>query len=234
MIAGIIAVAAGDRKVFGNPMGTADAATVVLLLGGSELFLAGHALFKTAMWHSFPLTRIAVIVVLALLVPISLQVPGLAVSAFSIGAIGLLVVLDRLHQPDPGHARAAGGRNSGRRDAHNRSLTDWRLDLGTDPIDPDRFVEALQLRRAAVLELEPFAKAYLSDRARDHDSTSPALRTQACRKLDGRPEEVTLLAHPLSPAWGGSGSGPAHPVVPTLLLRALRLHLSLHESFQRP
>ena len=51
------------------------------------------------MWHSFPLTRIAVIVVLALLVPISLQVPGLAVSAFSVGAIGLLVVLDRLHQP---------------------------------------------------------------------------------------------------------------------------------------
>ncbi len=99
MIAGIIAVAAGDRKVLANPMGTADTATVLLLLGGSALFLAGHALFKAAMWHSFPLTRIAVIVVLALLVPISLRVPGLAVSAFSVGAIGLLVVLDGLHEP---------------------------------------------------------------------------------------------------------------------------------------
>ena len=99
MIAGIIAVAAGDRKVLANPMGTADTATVLLLLGGSALFLAGHALFKYAMWHSWSLTRMAAIVVLASLVPISLRVPGLAVSAFSVAAIVLLVVLDRFHKP---------------------------------------------------------------------------------------------------------------------------------------
>jgi low temperature requirement protein LtrA len=99
MIAGIIAVAAGDRKVLANPLGTADAATVLLLLGGSALFLGGNALFKAAIWHSRSWTRIEAIVVLALLVPISLRVPGLAVSAFAVAAIGLVVILDRLHKP---------------------------------------------------------------------------------------------------------------------------------------
>lgn len=99
MIAGIIAVAAGDRKVLANPMGTAEPATVLLLLGGSALFLAGHALFKYAIWHSWSLSRMAAIVLIALLVPISLRVPGLAVSAFSVAAIVLLVILDRFHKP---------------------------------------------------------------------------------------------------------------------------------------
>lgn len=51
------------------------------------------------MWRSWPLTRLAAIVVLALLVPISVRLPGLAVSAFSVAAIVLLVVLDRFHKP---------------------------------------------------------------------------------------------------------------------------------------
>jgi low temperature requirement protein LtrA len=99
MIAGIIAVAAGDRKVLANPLGTADAATALLLLGGSALFLAGHALFKAAMWRSWPWTRMAAIVLLALLVPASLRLPGLAVSSFAVAAIGLLVIADRFHRP---------------------------------------------------------------------------------------------------------------------------------------
>ncbi len=99
MIAGIIAVAAGDRKVLANPLGTADAATALLLLSGSALFLAGHALFKAAMWRSWSWTRIAAIVVLALLVPISLREPGLAISAFAVAAVALVVIVDRFHGP---------------------------------------------------------------------------------------------------------------------------------------
>jgi hypothetical protein len=41
----------------------------------------------------------AAIVVLALLVPVSLRLPGLAVSAFAVATIGLLVILDRFHTP---------------------------------------------------------------------------------------------------------------------------------------
>ena len=98
MIAGIIVVAAGDRRVSANPLRTADAATALMLLGGSALFLAGHALFKVAVWRSWSWTRIAAIVVLALLIPVGLRVPGVAVSAFAVAAVALVVIVDRFHR----------------------------------------------------------------------------------------------------------------------------------------
>lgn len=98
MIAGIIAVAAGDRFVLANPLGTASSATALALLGGSAIFLTGHALFKRAIWRSWSWTRIAAIVVLALLTPVGLRVPGLAVSAFAVATVTLVVILDRFHK----------------------------------------------------------------------------------------------------------------------------------------
>jgi low temperature requirement protein LtrA len=101
MIAGIIAVAAGDRLVLLNPLGRANTATVLTLLGGSALFLAGHALFKATLWHSWPLTRIAAIVVLAGLIPIGLRLSALAVSAIAVVAVGGVVIIDRSHRVSP-------------------------------------------------------------------------------------------------------------------------------------
>jgi low temperature requirement protein LtrA len=100
MIAGIIAVAAGDRGVLAHPLDTASAATTLMLLGGSALFLAGHALFKVAIWRSRPWTRLGAIVAVALLIPVSLRVPALAVSAFAVAAVALVVILDRFHHVD--------------------------------------------------------------------------------------------------------------------------------------
>jgi len=120
MIAGIIAIAAGDRRVLANPLGTADAATGLMLLGGSALFLAGHALFKAVLWHSWPWTRLAAIVALAVLTPVALRVPGLAVSAFAVAVVALVVILDRFHRPTDARLSellAAGG------DDRSRELT---------------------------------------------------------------------------------------------------------------
>lgn len=46
IVAGIIAVAAGGRLVMANPTDQAGLATVSILLGGTALFIAGHAWFK--------------------------------------------------------------------------------------------------------------------------------------------------------------------------------------------
>lgn len=46
MVAGIIVVAAADDKVLAGPSAPAEAATAWMVLGGTALFLAGHALFK--------------------------------------------------------------------------------------------------------------------------------------------------------------------------------------------
>ena len=100
MIGGIITVAAGDRLVLAKPLATADGATVLMLLGGSMLFLAGHALFKAVLWHSWPGTRIAAVGVLAVLIPVGLRVPALVVSAMAVAVVALLVIRDRSHKVD--------------------------------------------------------------------------------------------------------------------------------------
>ena len=51
MVAGIIVVAAGDEEVLSRPGATGVTSTAWLVLGGSALFIAGHAAFKMAVWR---------------------------------------------------------------------------------------------------------------------------------------------------------------------------------------
>jgi low temperature requirement protein LtrA len=67
MIAGIVVTAAGDQRVLADPGKVPTASTAAMILGGSALFLAGHAAFKVAVWRALPRTRIAAVVVLGLL-----------------------------------------------------------------------------------------------------------------------------------------------------------------------
>jgi len=94
IVAGIIAVAAGDRLLLARPTQPAGVATASILLGGTAIFLAGHALFKLAIWHHVSRSHIAAIVVLLLLIPIAVFLPGLAVAALAI--VGLCVVIAAL------------------------------------------------------------------------------------------------------------------------------------------
>jgi low temperature requirement protein LtrA len=87
MIAGIIAVAAGDSGVLAHPLATAGLATTAMLIGGTILFLAGHALFKVALWHTRPWTRLGTIAVLG-----GLAIVGPFLSALVVGLCAAVVV----------------------------------------------------------------------------------------------------------------------------------------------
>jgi low temperature requirement protein LtrA len=54
MVAGIIAVAAADELTVAHPGEHGTPASITLTLGGTALFLAGHALFKWAVFGGYP------------------------------------------------------------------------------------------------------------------------------------------------------------------------------------
>ena len=95
MVAGIIAVAAGDRLLLAQPTQPAGVATASILLGGTAIFLAGHALFKLAIWHHVSRSHIEAIILLLLLIPIGVFLPGLAVAALAIVGLGVVVAAMR-------------------------------------------------------------------------------------------------------------------------------------------
>ncbi len=99
MVAGIIVTAAADEEVLSHPLAVGETATTWMVLGGTALFLAGHALFKAMVWRVTSWPRIVAIIVLALLL---LAAPRLSALALAVGAALVVVavaVADRLRQP---------------------------------------------------------------------------------------------------------------------------------------
>jgi low temperature requirement protein LtrA len=88
MIAGIIAIAAADELSVAHPTEQETLASVGLTLGGTGLFLAGHALFKWAVLGVLSWSHVAAIAALIALVAVGVVIPRLALS----GAAGLIVV----------------------------------------------------------------------------------------------------------------------------------------------
>jgi low temperature requirement protein LtrA len=88
MIAGIIAVAAADELTVAHPGEHGTLASVALILGGTALFLAGHALFKWAVFGGLSWPRVVAVAVLLALMPVGFAVPALALS----GVAALIVV----------------------------------------------------------------------------------------------------------------------------------------------
>jgi len=99
MVAGIIAVAGADRLLLATPTQPAGVATASILLGGTALFLAGHALFKLTIWHHVSRPHIAAIILLVLLIPIAVFLPDLAVAALAIVGLGVVVAAMRGQAP---------------------------------------------------------------------------------------------------------------------------------------
>jgi low temperature requirement protein LtrA len=90
IVAGIIGVAAGDRLLLARPTQPAGVATASILLGGTAIFLVGHALFKLAIWHHVSRSHITAIILLLVLIPIAVFLPGLAVAALAIVGLGVV------------------------------------------------------------------------------------------------------------------------------------------------
>ena len=100
MVAGIIVAAAADTKVVAHPSAVGEAATTWMVLGGTALFLAGHALFIGVVWRVTPWSRIVAIIVLALLGLLAPHVSALALGICAVAVVVGVAVTDRLYQPD--------------------------------------------------------------------------------------------------------------------------------------
>jgi low temperature requirement protein LtrA len=95
MVAGIIVTAAGDEKILSFPSATASAPSAWMILGGPALFLAGHAAFKAVVWRLVPWTRLAGIVVLALLALAVSALPEIALAACAAAVVAIVAATDR-------------------------------------------------------------------------------------------------------------------------------------------
>lgn len=95
MVAGIIVVAAGDEVVLSRPGATGVTSTGWLVLGGTALFIAGHAAFKFAVWRVVSWQRIAAVAVLGLLGLAAGSLPALALALCAASVVVGVAAADR-------------------------------------------------------------------------------------------------------------------------------------------
>jgi low temperature requirement protein LtrA len=69
LVAGVIAVAAGDDLVIEHPDQKIGIATALLLIAGPAIYLAGNALYKFVVYRRVPLSHLVGFALLAILVP---------------------------------------------------------------------------------------------------------------------------------------------------------------------
>jgi low temperature requirement protein LtrA len=110
MVAGIIAVAAADELTVAHPGELGTLASVALTLGGTALFLAGHAFFKWAVFGVLSWARVVAIAVLIALTAVGFAIPALALSGVASSIVVGLAVWDTLahggRTQSPGRATA--------------------------------------------------------------------------------------------------------------------------------
>jgi low temperature requirement protein LtrA len=94
MIGGIIAIAAGDHAIVAHPASAAGLQTALMLVGGSAIFLAGHAMFKAAVWHVRPWSRLAAIAILMLFALVAPVLPALLVGAGAAAIVFAVAISD--------------------------------------------------------------------------------------------------------------------------------------------
>lgn len=107
MVAGIIVTAAADEKVLAHPSATPDTATALMILGGTGLFLAGHAAFKATVWRVIPWTRLLAIGLFCLLGFIASHVSALILGACAGVVLIALAASDHLLARAPGPSTRA-------------------------------------------------------------------------------------------------------------------------------
>jgi low temperature requirement protein LtrA len=81
LVAGIIVSAVADELILKHPHGHAELKTTAVLIGGPALYLAGNLLFKWTIAGWPPLSHLAGLALLAVLVPVAAQLPILVLGA---------------------------------------------------------------------------------------------------------------------------------------------------------
>jgi low temperature requirement protein LtrA len=108
MVAGIIVTAVGDELVITHPLGHASPETIATVLGGPALFLAGHALFKFALFGVVSVSRLAAIALLALIAAIGDAWPPLALAFAALLVVAGVAWWDFQTEPERRLARELG------------------------------------------------------------------------------------------------------------------------------
>lgn len=96
IVAGIIVTAVGDELVVAHPGGHVAGGTAAVVLGGPALFVAGHGLFKRAVFGHFTRARVYALGALALLVPFYPLVTPLVLAAAVTVVLAALALSERL------------------------------------------------------------------------------------------------------------------------------------------
>jgi low temperature requirement protein LtrA len=94
MVAGIIVTAVGDELAIAHPLGHAGPEVAATVLGGPAIFLAGHLLFKRAVFGVWSISRIVAIIVLVAIALIGQEWPPLALSSLALVVIASVPALD--------------------------------------------------------------------------------------------------------------------------------------------
>jgi low temperature requirement protein LtrA len=123
MVAGIIVVAAGDDRVLTKPTAVAGVAVSWLILGGAGLFIAGHLVFKLAVWRRLNWPRTAALGLLALLGLLAPHVSRLILGCCAAAVVVLVAVAD--------HA----GWGAGEPTADGADAADGPDDDGAEPLE---------------------------------------------------------------------------------------------------
>jgi low temperature requirement protein LtrA len=106
MVAGVIVLAVADDLVIAHPGGHPAGALTAAVIGGPALFLAGHALFKRAIFGVVSVPRLAALAALAALIPAGLVAPPLVLLAAVTAVLAGVAVWDGV-TPHPAPVRPA-------------------------------------------------------------------------------------------------------------------------------
>ncbi|MGH9169799.1 MAG: low temperature requirement protein A [Acidimicrobiales bacterium] len=96
IVGGIIAAAAGNEELLAHPAIATPAPAAWMILGGTGLFVAGHAAFKRAIWGVIPWSRIYGVMALALLSLVAPHVDTIAVGVLAAAVVIAIAVSDRM------------------------------------------------------------------------------------------------------------------------------------------
>ena len=96
IVAGIIVAAAGDEIAIAHPSQEVSTGEAALILGGPALYLAGHSLFKLALWGHLSPSRATGIIALGALVPLAVVAPALMLITAATAVLLGVVIWDLL------------------------------------------------------------------------------------------------------------------------------------------
>jgi low temperature requirement protein LtrA len=96
LIGGIIVSATADERVLQYPSQHASGATAWLILGGTGLYLFGHAAFQAVVWRVVPRARVVATIVVALLGIVAPFVSGLVLGLCAVAVLAAVAVVDRV------------------------------------------------------------------------------------------------------------------------------------------